>query len=55
MESKIEFEIVTEHSEYEDVQTVVQKICEDHEGKRDLHIAVKLINPRIIVQQNPNS
>lgn len=55
MESKIEFEIVTEHREYDDVRTVIQKICEDHEDKRDLHIAVKLINPPIIVQQNPNS
>ena len=27
---------------YEQVHKLVKKICEDHEGKRDLHIKIKL-------------
>ena len=27
--------------DYEDVRELVKKICEDHEGKRNLHIKIK--------------
>lgn len=43
MESKIEFEITNEHIPYRYISKLIEKICEEHENKRDLHIKVNLI------------
>ena len=40
--TRIEFEIETSGEEYLYIREVVKKICEDHEGKRDLHIKIKI-------------
>ena len=43
-ETEIEFEIEETNAPYGHVRKLVKKICEDHEGKRSLHIKVKLKN-----------
>lgn len=42
MEHNIEFEIVSGNASYEYIRELVKKICEDHEGKRNLHIKLIL-------------
>ena len=39
---KIDFEITSENVSYEYVQKLIQKICEEHEHRHELHITVKL-------------
>ena len=37
----IEIEFGSSSLSYDELREVIKKICEDHEGKRDLHIKVK--------------
>ena len=38
----IEVDIET-NLNYDEIRELVKKICEDHEGKRDLHIKIKFV------------
>lgn len=38
----VEFEIETS-ARYEEVRKLIEKICADHEGRRDLRIKIKLL------------
>lgn len=53
MQSNIEFEIEKMHAPYEYIRELVKKICEDHEGKRNLHI--KLVLPDLYLEQPEKS
>lgn len=45
--TEIEFVLDQSESDYESARELIKKICEDHEGKRNLHIRIIQRQPQI--------